>query len=124
MAQRSLDIMINTTLRLPTLGLAAAALMAVLAAVAPARSQQTVDLQLVLAIDASGSVDAAEFDLQMRGLAEAFRHPDVIAAIKRGSGIAVSVVQWGGPGHQFVTTPWSVVGDDASSRELAAHRNH
>ena len=121
MAQRSLDIMIDTTLRLPTLGLAAAALMAVLAAVAPARSQQTVDLQLVLAIDASGSVDAAEFDLQMRGLAEAFRHPDVIAAIKRGSGIAVSVVQWGGPGHQFVTTPWSVVGDDASSRELAAH---
>ncbi len=120
MAQRSLDIMIDTTLRLPTLGLAAAALMAVLAAVAPARSQQTVDLQLVLAIDASGSVDAAEFDLQMRGLAEAFRHPDVIAAIKRRRGIAVAVVQWGGPGHQIVTAPWTAVGDATTSRELAA----
>ena len=66
MAQRSLDIMIDTTLRLPTLGLAAAALMAVLAAVAPARSQQTVDLQLVLAIDASGSVDGTGFNTTRR----------------------------------------------------------
>ena len=110
-----------TNLRLPTLVLTVAALMAVLAATAPAHSQRTVDLQLVLAIDASGSVDAAEFDLQMRGLAEAFRHPDVIAAIKKGRGIAVAVVQWGGPGHQIVTAPWIVVGDEATSRELAAH---
>ena len=118
MAQRSIAIM--RTLRLPTLGLAAATLIAALAATAPARGQHTVDLQLVLAIDASGSVDAAEFDLQMRGLAEAFRHPDVIAAIKRGRGIAVAVVQWGGPGHQIVTAPWSAVRDEATSQELAA----
>ncbi len=52
-----------------------------LAKISPARADQTVNLDLVLAIDASGTVDPAEFDLQTRGLADAFRHPEVIAAI-------------------------------------------
>src|SRR3990170_2039740 len=39
-----------------------------------------VELELVLAVDASGSVSAAEFDLQTRGLAGAFRDPAVIDA--------------------------------------------
>ena len=34
--------------------------------------QSTVDLNLVLAIDASGSVDDERFDLQKRGYAQAF----------------------------------------------------
>ena len=42
---------------------------------APASAQErTVDLELVLAVDASASVSDAEFELQVRGLAEAFRH--------------------------------------------------
>ena len=40
-----------------------------------------VDLELLLAVDASGSVDAQEFDLQRRGLADAFRDAEVIAAL-------------------------------------------
>ena len=55
-----------------------------------------VDLELVLAIDVSSSVDEEEYQLQMRGVAAAFRHPDVIAAIEAtgGNGIAVAMVQW------------------------------
>ena len=64
MAQHRLAFM--TTLGLPTLGLAAATLIAALAAATPARSQHTVDLQLVLAIDASGSVDGTGFNTTRR----------------------------------------------------------
>ena len=42
-----------------------------LSLIAPARAQEPVDLALVLAVDSSGSVNGYEFDLQMRGLAEA-----------------------------------------------------
>ena len=47
------------------------------------RAQTVVALELLLAVDTSTSVDREEFALQQRGLAEAFRHPDVISAIER-----------------------------------------
>ena len=40
-------------------------------AVAPAARAQPVDLELVLAVDASGSVDEKEYDLQLQGIAAA-----------------------------------------------------
>ncbi len=40
-----------------------------------------VDLELVLAVDTSGSVDTREYELQIEGLVKAFRDPAVIAAI-------------------------------------------
>ncbi|MBT3938295.1 MAG: DUF1194 domain-containing protein, partial [Pelagibacterales bacterium] len=40
-----------------------------------------VDLELVLAVDVSSSVDEEEYQLQIRGVGAAFRHPDIIAAI-------------------------------------------
>ena len=84
--------------------------------------RQVVDLALVLAMDASASVDTQEFALQTLGFAEAFRHPDVIAAI-RGvgeEGIAVAVVQWAGLGQQTVSVNWAVVKDQASAEAVAA----
>ncbi len=44
-----------------------------------ARDRFAVDLALVLAVDASGSVDQARFELQKQGYVAAFRHPRVIA---------------------------------------------
>ena len=97
------------------------ALAFVLAAVSSVGAHQTVNLDLVLAIDASGTVDSEEFELQTRGLAEAFRHPEVIAAIQAtgARGIAVAVVQWSGRGQQVVTIDWTPVADEASSKMLA-----
>ena len=43
---------------------------------------QLVDIEMVLAVDISSSVDDAEYDLQMTGLAAAFRHPEVISAVE------------------------------------------
>lgn len=99
------------------------ALTVMIAGVGPSAAERPVPvaIELVLAVDASGSVDAAEFDLQMRGLANAFRDPDVVAAIRgAGSGgVAVALVQWSGPGHQLVVVDWITVFDASSARHFA-----
>lgn len=70
---------------------------------------QVVDLELVLAVDASSSVSAEEFDLQMRGFAEAFRHPAVAAAIRATGdlGVAVAMIQWSDNRRQHLAIDWA-----------------
>lgn len=100
-----------------------AAAVSFLASIGQTASQQplAVELELVLAVDASSSVDVAEFDLQVRGLANAFRHPDVIGAIHSvgADGIVVALVQWSSPGQQNVVVDWTRVFDAASAARLA-----
>jgi hypothetical protein len=48
-------------------------------------SAQAVDLQLVLAVDTSGSVSEQRFQLQKQGYAAAFRSPRLLQAIVSGS---------------------------------------
>ncbi|MFY0611363.1 MAG: DUF1194 domain-containing protein [Hyphomicrobiaceae bacterium] len=76
-----------------------------------------VDLALVLAVDISRSVNSIEYELQRSGLAYAIRHPDVIAAIKKGplKKIAVTVVQWSDYESQVVVVPWVVIRDAKSA---------
>jgi hypothetical protein len=91
------------------------------AAVAQARPEE-VDLLLVLAVDASGSIDPEEFRLQREGYAEALSHPAVLAAITgkpRGGAIAVAMVEWGSPGGAATVVDWMRVSDAASARALA-----
>jgi Protein of unknown function (DUF1194) len=99
---------------------AAGALAAVLAGAA--RAAEQIDLQLVLAVDASGSVDTHRFELQKRGYAAAFRNPRVLAAIRSGisQAIAVTMHQWTGPRLQVHVVPWMVVKDEVSAEALAA----
>jgi hypothetical protein len=87
---------------------------------APAEVQ--VDLQLVLAVDASGSVNMRRFELQKQGYAAAFRNPRVLSAIRSGisQAIAVTMLQWTGPRLQVHVVPWMVVKDEASAEALAA----
>ena len=86
---------------------------------ASAARAQPVDLQLVLAVDASGSVSNDRFDLQKHGYAEAFRSKEVQDAIGSGQGIAVTMVQWTGPELHVVVVGWTLVHDDASSAAIA-----
>ena len=81
----------------------------------------TTDLQLVLAVDASGSVNQERFDLQKQGYAAAFRNPRVLRAIRSGQSqsIVVAMVQWTGPSQQVLVVPWTLVRDQASSDALA-----
>jgi hypothetical protein len=103
-----------------TLGLALATLL-LCGLAGSARSQADVDLELVLAIDSSGSVDFAEFELQARGIARAFRDPEVIEAIMGATpnGIAVSVIQWSGRRQHLAVVDWTKVTDASSAQALA-----
>jgi uncharacterized protein DUF1194 len=89
---------------------------------ATAQARRAVDLELVLAIDASTSVDPQEFDLQWRGLANAFLHPDVVGAIEAVGdlGIAVTMVQWAGPGQARTVVDWVLIRDALSAAQFAA----
>jgi hypothetical protein len=94
---------------------------------APARAVP-VDLELVLAIDVSGSVDPNEFALQRDGWVAALQAPAVVAAIQGGThgAIAVTVVFWSagtvegtklGIAEQVV--PWTVISDETSAANMA-----
>ncbi len=80
-------------------------------AAAPGARAEPVELELVLAVDSSFSVDREEFDLQMKGLARAFSDPRVIAAIRASgeNGIAVCLVQWAGNWGQIMALDWTAV---------------
>jgi Protein of unknown function (DUF1194) len=80
-----------------------------------------VDLELLLAVDVSLSVDTQEYDLQIRGLVEALRHPDVISAIQTAAphGVALSLMQWAGPREQTISVPWTKVRDQATAEAFA-----
>jgi hypothetical protein len=77
----------------------------------PAMAETPVDLELVLAVDVSRSMDPDELGLQRQGYASAFRHPDVIQAIASGARgrIAVTYVEWAGPAFQATIVPWTLV---------------
>jgi Protein of unknown function (DUF1194) len=77
---------------------------------------EDVDLQLVLAVDVSRSIDDDEFNLQRQGYAQAFTHPSVIQAIQANphGRIAVTFVEWAGADFQKVVVPWTVVSDPES----------
>ena len=87
----------------------------------PAFSQQRVDLNLVLAIDCSYSVDGAEFDLQIHGTAAAFTNFQVIKAITSGKygKIGVAVIQWSDTDSQIITVPWTIVSSQIDAYKLA-----
>jgi hypothetical protein len=89
--------------------------------VLPARAEP-VDLQLILAVDASESVSSERFELQMHGYAAAFRDPAVLDAIGKGARgrVAIAMVQWTGPKKQAPVFDWMEVHDAASAAALAA----
>ena len=80
-----------------------------------------VDLALVLAIDCSYSVDATEFQLQLRGTGQALLDPKTFEAISRGPNqkIAISVFLWSDPENQFVIVPWHLIARPSDASEIA-----
>jgi hypothetical protein len=103
------------------LRLALALLVALLSSTSALAQSNTVDLALVLAVDASGSVDQTRFELQKQGYVAAFRHPRVIGAIQSGptQSIAVIMMQWTGPSLQVTAVPWTRLSDAASANAFA-----
>jgi hypothetical protein len=86
-----------------------------------AKAETAVDLELVLAVDVSGSMDEEEHILQRQGYVAAFRHPEVINTIMSGfiGRVAVTYVEWAGPLSQVVTVPWRIVDGKDSAEAFA-----
>lgn len=91
-------------------------------ALAVTASPPLVDLALVLAVDASASIDRGLLDFQLRGHAAAFRHKAVEEAISRsgGNGIAVMLAQFAGPETLTTLVPWQVLKSRTDCEGFAA----
>jgi hypothetical protein len=100
----------------------AAALLLACGVCTPVFAQTAVDLQLVLSVDASGSVDQRCFELQQQGYVAAFRDPRVLRAIQLDATqvIAVTMVEWTGPALQIQVLPSTLIKDTTTAHAFAA----
>jgi hypothetical protein len=83
----------------------------------PSAAAEPVDLELVLAADASGSIDDGEIRLQREGYAAALASGEILQAIGVGylGRIAVTYVEWGDQDSQAVVAPWTVIDGPGSA---------
>ena len=86
-----------------------------LALVDAAHSQSTkreaVDLELVIAVDISYSMDTDEQLLQREGYIDAISSRDFVDAVRKGPNgrIAVTYVEWAGATEQRIVVPWQII---------------
>ena len=85
-----------------------------------ARAEIPISIELVLAVDISRSVDDVEYDLQMTGIAKAFRNPEIIDLIGQHYGVAVTLFQWDEDVDKQHMIPWRLLRDPASVLSFAA----
>ena len=89
---------------------------------APGQTAQEVDVALVLAIDASGSIDHNEAELQRKGIAEAFLSKEVLQAIQSGSlgRIGVAAIYFSSRQYGVMSVPvnWMVIRDQKSAEDF------
>jgi hypothetical protein len=90
-------------------------------AASTARAETPVDLQLVLAVDVSRSIDEVEAELQRRGYTEALVNDHVVDAILSGENgrIAVCYTEWAGTHYQVVVIDWTVIDSRSAARRFA-----
>lgn len=115
----SLRRRLSRTFRISTTVLAGALMLA-----SPAPAQQgkiPVDIELVLAVDISQSMDYDEHELQRNGYVDAFRHKDVVNAILSGpeGKIAVTYMEWAGNPQPYEVIPWTIIDSEKAARAFA-----
>lgn len=77
---------------------------------------------LALGLDVSGSVDAAEYQLQITGLANALNNAEVRNALLAmpTAPVVLAVYEWSGPDDQRLLLDWTrITGDDVLDRAIA-----
>lgn len=94
--------------------------LSVLVVAAPALADETpVDVELVLAVDVSASIDGGEIDLQRAGYVAALTDPRAISAMLSGplGRVAVTYVEWSETAQ--VTVPWTVIASATDAQRFA-----
>ena len=89
-------------------------------------AESVVDLELVLAADASGSVNDDEYRLQLIGIARALRDPVVRKAIRSGpaKSIAVNLLVWAEPQVPKDMSGWFIIASDEDAERFASAVEH
>ena len=84
-------------------------------------AQEACRQALSLGLDISGSVDAAEYDLQVSGLANALTNPVVLDAFMSmpAAPIRLHVYEWAGLGTQRVLVEWTEINSEDQLFQIA-----
>ena len=84
-----------------------------------------VDVEILLAVDVSGSMDLEEAQIQRSGYVEAIRHPDFISAIEGGMlrRIAIGYFEWAGSVNIQSVVNWQLIDDADDATEFAEKIN-
>lgn len=106
-------------------GIAVAVLLLMVGATSTFATGKRVDLELVLAIDVSRSIDEREAQLQRQGTADALRNPSVIRAIGGGyfKRIAVAYIDYSSAAYNEVIVNWMVIKDQISAEKFVRSLN-
>jgi hypothetical protein len=109
--------------RMHSWGIAAVAALS-LALTAPGMARDgtnDVDLELVLAVDISYSMDRFEQQLQREGYVEALTSPEFLNALKSNAfgKIAVTYLQWASSTDQDVLLNWAIIDGPESAKSVA-----
>ena len=81
-----------------------------------------VDVELVLAVDISYSMDPDELALQRDGYIEAINSPEFLNALKGGmhGRVAITYVEWAGASEQRILVPWRLIDGPATAAAVTA----
>ena len=84
-------------------------------------TQANVDVELVIAVDISYSMDPDEQALQREGYIVGLTSPEFLNALKQGihGRIAITYFEWAGENDQRVVVPWRVIDGNASAKAVA-----
>jgi len=84
--------------------------------------EATVDVELVLAVDVSYSMDMDELAIQREGYAQAIVSKDFLQALKTGphGKIAVTYFEWAASTDQKIIIPWRVIDGPETADAVAA----
>ena len=76
-----------------------------------------VDVELILAVDVSYSMDPEEQRLQREGYIQALNSPEILAAIKKGihGKIAVAYMEWAGATSRELSADWHIIDSPESA---------
>lgn len=86
------------------------------------KADTPVDVELVLAVDVSGSIDMEEARLQRDGYIAALLNEKIRSAIRGGpmGRIAAIYIEWAGDTHQQVIVPWTLLDGGPSMDSFAS----
>ncbi|MGE6786545.1 DUF1194 domain-containing protein [Ensifer adhaerens] len=80
-----------------------------------------VDVELILAVDMSGSMDLDEARVQRAGYVEALRHRDFLDAVESGQlgKIAIGYFEWAGTVNESSVVAWTIIDNAADADAFA-----